>query len=256
MRRTIILLFWILLCGTNPAFTQTDSISNPLKYSLKGNLSGSLITGTFQQFSIAPSLDFKVFTKRWEVHTITRYRFNNTNGLVIENNWYELITFSYFTQKNRLLPIAFYHFDNNVIFRVNRRHLAGIGVSSLKETDHWIWRFSAGLGYDDTEYNGEEFVNSERIGAVRRRSLFIGGIRLQNQFFDKKLNWSHDLFYGHSLIEGDDFFFRYISQLSWKIAKPLSITARYEHRFEHVHLTSLSGLNTILLFGLTYTVGN
>lgn len=248
---SVIFLFFTTLASIDLLNAQKDTLANSLKYDLKGNLSGRYLSGTFSQFVISPSLDVKLSKAKWELHTLTSYRYNQTNDLLIEDNWHELLTFSYFPKGKQLYPFAAYLFDNNLMFRINWRHLVGIGASSLKKTRNGLFRLELAVGYDVTHYAGEEFINSERIGAERERSLL--GLRWvqQHSFLEGKMILYNDVFYRHSLVERSDYFTIITSRLSWKIIQTLSVNVSHEFRLENVHLPSLSRINNTLLFGLT-----
>ncbi len=92
---------------------------------IRWNNSGRLITGTFNQFVFSSHLETVFTSAKWNIENSLTYRYNQTNNHPIENNWYELLVVSYFLKSQRLFPTVFYHYDNNLMFRVNSRHSTG-----------------------------------------------------------------------------------------------------------------------------------
>lgn len=225
-------------------------------YDLQFNISGRRIRGTFQQFVYANKLDFRLENKHWAVHNSTSYRYNETNGQTIENNWYHLTSVSYFIKNKALFPTVFYHFDNNLMFRVNERNLFGGGLSSIKRWAGQYIRLDVGAGYDITNYNGDEFENTTQLGAVRKRRVLILRLLNEHKLFKGKVILSNDFFYRHSLEENTDYYFWIAPKLALRVFKNLSISARYEYRLENVHLSALSNFNTTILYGLNFHLGN
>lgn len=247
---------FLLLISSLSAIAQ-DTTSTP-QYDLKVGISARHIGGNFQQFVYANQLDFSFTLHHWEVHNLSSYRFNQTLGQTIENNWYQLIQVSFLPKGKKLFPTAFYHFDNNLMFRVIHRHLTGAGMSSSQTWQGQYARMDLGLGYDYTHYDdlGALFVNSDRQGAVRNRPIFILRLIHEHKLFKEKVLLSNDLFYRHSLIEKSDYFLILRPTIAAKLHKTLSVNLSYEYRLENVHLSDLSLFNTTLLAGLTFQVNS
>ncbi len=222
-------------------------------YSIKLNVSGRYLTGQFDQFVLSTRLDAQVESKKMLLHNSSSYRFNRTSALVIEDNWYQLISLIY-AHHRRFSPVGFYHFDNNLMFRVKRRHLYGLGAGTGKEWVSHSFRLDVGLGYDHTTYAGQTFENSDKTGSTRSRSLAIARLLHHHRLFKEKIILNNDVFYRHSLEEASDFMMIVNAGLSVAILKNLLMTGNFEYRFENVHLSALPALNTTLLFGLTYSI--
>ncbi len=252
--------FIAVLFITNIAFGQEtaepSSDSTKWKYQIDLNVSGRLLTGTFNQFIFSPRFDFDIHSKRWHINNITHYHFNETNKKVIEDNWYQMLTISYFVKGNKLFPTAFYNFENNLMFRVNSRHLAGLGLSTQKRWKQNFVQFDIGAGYENTLFNGTDFENSAIAGSRRDKELLMFRLVQQHQFWQNRITFSNVIFYRHSLSEGQDFFIRAAPTLSFKVAKGFSTSVSYVYRFENVYLKNLSNTNTALVFGLIYKIKN
>ncbi len=229
-----------------------DTTAIEVSYQLRFNISGRYISGTFSQSVYSNGLDFRIDYGKLAIHNTLSYRYNRTSNQVIENNWYELLTLSYFTNKKQLFPTAFYHFDNNLMFRVAQRHLTGAGVSSIKKWKSHSVRGDFGFGYDSSRYFEAQFENTELVSNTRERSVFIARLQTSNNFMQEKASLKNDFFYRHSLQERSDYFFMISSSIALKLMKRISAHVSYEYRFENVHLVGLSPYNSVLLFGLTY----
>ncbi len=220
------------------------------------NISGRFITGTFSQTIFCPKLDIDLGSKRWHFTNLTHYHFNENNGRKIEDNWYQLMVISYFAKEDKLFPTAFHNYKDNLMFRVKSRHLAGLGVSMQKRWVHSFVRLDFGAGYENTLFNGTEFKNSNIVGSQRDKELLMIRLVHQHQFWENRITFSNMVFYRHSLSEGQDFFIRAAPNLSFRVVKSLSISIAYIYRFESVYLENLSSVNTALVFGLVYKIGN
>lgn len=240
-----------ILCMMLSSMAQDSTRNTAYDFSI--NVSGRHLAGQFDQFVFSTRVDAQVSTAKWLLNNSTTYRYNQTGGLVIENNWYQLTSLIY-APTRKFSPIAFYHFDNSLLFRVEQRHLFGAGVGTGKKGSNHNVRIDLGLGYDHTSYNGNRFENTPDTGTIRNRSLAIARIAHQHHLFKGKLTFSNDVFYRHSLEEGSDFMVLARPQLLVEIIKHLRISSSFEYRFENVHLSALSAYNTTLLFGLSYDI--
>jgi len=252
----------LILLTAVATFVQAQSLGenrpDTSKWSYEVNLSasGRLITGTFDQFVFSPRLDVEVASKRWQLENTTNYHYNSTNGQTIEDNWFELLTLSYFVRGDKLFPMAFYNYENNLMFRVKSRHLGGLGLSTQNKWKRGFARLDLGAGYENTVFNGENFENSGLVGSQREKELFMFRVVHQHQMLGGRMAFSNVIFYRHSLKESQDFFIRMAPGATFKIAKGLSASINYIYRFEKVHLKNLSDTNTALVFGLSYKIKN
>ena len=247
----ILLLGIFLLSLPSIAQSQKDSI----EYMLNINLSGRQISGTFSQLVAAGGINGSAQFKNWHLENKTSYRYNSTNERLIEDNWYELVTLKYYPKGNkRLFPGVFYHFDNNLIYRVEARHHYGIGVGSNLDKGNMQLSILAAVANENSIYNGSEFVNSDLDFANRKNGLFLFKINNGFAFVNKKINISYQLFYFQSLKEVSDFDLWVTPQISFKVLNSLSIHIIYEYRYENVHLEALSDFNSFLIFGVNYSL--
>lgn len=249
------MLFVLACLASNGQELMGQRDSSQFHYDLRLDLSGRLIGGTFEQLVFNNSLDLKVENKRWSFQNATSYRFNRTGNAQVENNWYELFSASWLNKKKLFFPTVFYHYDNNLMFRVNARHLFGGGLSSVKSWEGHALRLDVGAGYDYTDYNGSQFENSPRLGPIRRRSLLMFRLTHENKFFQGKVALANDFFYRHSLVERSDYLFILQPKVSFAVSTHLNTSVGFEYRFENVHLLDLSRFNSILVYGLAFQLG-
>ncbi len=248
-------LFLGFLAGTTAWAQEPEAQTETLPkwhYNLHGTTSGRITTGTFRQLVLANQAEIEFSSRRWHFSNLATYRLNKTNGFSIENDWYELATTSCYVKGEKLFPTGFYSFDNNLVFRVDSRHLGGLGLSTQKKWAHGFSRLDLGAGYESTLFNGTEFENSDLIGSKREKTLVMMRILHRHQLLKGKIIFSNMIFYRHSLKEKQDFFLRIAPSLSLKITKGLSVSANYIFRFENVHLSALSDTNSLLAFGFAY----
>ena len=246
------LIAFVLLPWVSSA-QDTMAISDPLSIEVKVNGSARLLRGTFNQTIYAGSLELTLTKKRWEWQNSTSYRYTRANDVQIENNWQQFITASYFIREKHVIPIAIYLFDNNLLFRVNARHLAGLGIGFLP--DKWkgnIVRADVGIGFESTFYNGDTFANTDLTDAQRDKPLTFTRIRHSLDFWEGKISLSNIIVYRQSLIERSDFYVLVSPKISVSVLNGLSVNASFQYRYENVHLLNLSPVNTTFLAGLAY----
>lgn len=226
-----------------------------LLYKVDVNLSGRGISGTFSQVVAGGGLNLDLLYNHWHLENNTTYRYNKTNTRLIEDNWYDLATLKYYPNgKRKLYPGVFYHFDNNLIYRIKMRHQYGIGIGSVLDKGAMKLSILGAIANEHSSYTGSEFVNSERDFLIRKNGLFL--FRIDNGYStaNKKINFFYQLFYFHSLKESADYDIQLHSRISFKVFKGLSFHVMYNYRFENVHLESLSNYNDIVLFGMNWTL--
>lgn len=245
-----LLICFLLFFGIS-AFSQ-DSIPAKSKITYKINASGHYISGTFSQLVSSNSLEGKLEKGRWLLQNYTSYRYNVTMNQTFENNWYQLLTVSRLSKSKRLNPTVFYHFDNNLMFRVNQRHLFGGGIGSQFSKGNHQLLFEIGPGMDITEFNGNSFVNTDKMEKTRRRTIGIVRVKNEHKLLNSKLGFSNSLFFRQSFNELSDFLLMISPKLSAKVTKNLAVTVGFDYRFENIHLVELSNFNNTVLFGLSY----
>ena len=249
IRYTLSFLFIVLM--SFPSFSQSQK--DTLQYKVDLNFSGRRISGTFKQTVAGGGLNVDLLYKNWHLENKATYRYNKTNTRLIEDNWYDLVTLKYYPKgKKKLYPGVFYHFDNNLMFRVNKRHQYGVGLGS--ELNKGVMKLSllAAIANEDSRFNGSEFVNSERDFSNRKNGLFLFKLNNGYSIAKKKINFSYQLFYFQSLKESADYDIWLSPRISFKVFKGLSFHVVYDYRFENVHLEGLSNYNDIVLFGLNW----
>ena len=240
-----------ILLVSIPSYGQSQK--DTLEYKVDVNFSGRRISGTFSQVVVGGGVNLNLLYNNWHLENNTTYRYNKTNTRLIEDNWYDLATLKYYPNgKKKLYPGVFYHFDNNLIYRVKNRHQYGIGLGSILDKGPMKLSLYAAIANENSTYNGSEFINSERDFSNRKNGLFLFRVDNGYSFAKKKINFFYQLFYFQSLQESADYDIRLNSRISFKVFKGLSFYVVYNYRFENVHLESLSNYNDIVLFGFNW----
>ena len=244
-----------MLLVSFPSYGQ--SAKDSVQYKMGLDFSGRRISGTFSQVVAGGGLNLDVQYKNWHLENKTTYRYNKTNTRVIEDNWYDLAVLKYYPNGNKkLYPGVFYHFDNNLIYRVKSRHQYGVGLGSVLDKGTMKLSILAAIAHENSTFNGADFVNSERDFSNRKNGLFL--FRLNNGYAiaKNKINFSYQLFYFQSLKERADYDIWLSPRVSFKVLKGLSFHVIYDYRLENVHLEQLSNYNDIVLFGFNWRLGN
>ncbi len=254
----LLLLGAFLIFFTNDELIAQADEEKDLSYKIGLRVSGSRISGTFTQNTLQLGLETNFDHKKWELHNSLSYRFNRTNGLAIEDNWYDLLTFAYYPNEQKLwFPAAFYHYDNNLIFRVNRRHRFGAGIGTIPVDNAKAYlRIVITGGYEDTHYNGSDFVNSDLDMPIRQNGLFMVYLNNNYTLVENRLLFKLRIFYMQSLKERADYDLWFTPSLAYKVNKYLSFSINYDYRFENVHLEPIGPANDVLLFGMNVNLGS
>jgi len=238
-----------------PAYGQSQKDS--LEYKVDLNFSGRRISGTFSQVVAGGGFNVDLLYNNWHLENKTSYRYNKTNTRLIEDNWYDLVSLKYYPNgKKKLYPGVFYHFDNNLMFRVKNRHQYGAGLGSVLDKGAMRLSLLGAIANENSTFNGSEFVNSERDFSKRGNGLFLFKLINGYAIAEKKVNFSYQLFYFQSLKERADYDIWLTSRINFKVLKGLSFHVVYDYRFENVHLESLSNYNDIVLFGFNWILRN
>lgn len=249
---------FIAFCLLNTSIYAQELSKDSLEYNVNIKLSGSRMTGFFNRSAFAFVADKHLHIGKWTFHNNLSYRYSIFNEIQIENNWYELLTISYAPNERKIwYPLAFYHFDNNLLFRVNSRHRYGVGIGShIVETGNVFFQFGGGFGYEATIYDGDIFINSDLNDVLRQNGLLM--LSLNNNYillkgrFALKLN----VFYMQSLKENTDYEIWFRPSLQYAINKHIALLINYDYRFENVYLEGLTSNNDILLFGINVNFAN
>ncbi len=251
-------LFMLLLFSVLSMNARGQSSLDSLEYSVGLKFSGSRSSGIFNRNSFAFGAEKHLHQGKWTFHNTLTYRYTEFNGIQLENNWYDLFSVFYYpNEKQNWYPVAFYHFDNNLLFRVNSRHRVGAAIGSvLLKKDHVFLRVGAGGGYEASRYNGDQFANSDLGNSFRENGLFLFRINNDYTFFDSRFVLKLDLFYMKSTKEILDFDIWFRPSLLYRITERITLSANYDYRYEHVHLEELPAANDILLYGLNIKFAN
>lgn len=252
----LFLICFPLIAILSPSLAQSSLDS--LSYQVGLSLSGSRISGTFTRITLVGGLETHLNSSKFTLHNSLSYRFNNTQGRVIEDNWYDLFTLFYYPdEKKRWYPAVFYHYDNNLIFRVNSRHRFGGGIGSIPVDNGTVFlRVATGWAHEFTNYNGDTFFNSDLDMAKRDNGIFL--IRINNDYslLKQRLLLKVDLFYMQSLKEASDYDIWFRPSVQVRLNKAISFFVNYDFRFENVYLEAISPANDVLLGGLKFSLSN
>ncbi len=247
----IIGIFWMI--APSDIQGQKDS----LQYNLGLEISGRRISGTFNQFIAEGGFNLDLEYNYWHLENKTTYRFNKTNTRLLEDNWYELMILKYYPKgKKKIYPGLFYHYNNNLMFKVKKRHQYGMGLGSILDKGVMKLSILAAIAQENSTFDGSEFINSERDVSHRKNGLFLFKLNNGYSIFKKKIHFSYQLFYFQSFKERADYDIWLTTRIACKIFKGLSFHVVYDYRLENVHLESLSNYNDIVLFGFNWNLKN
>lgn len=241
----------------NGAMIAQSSLDS-LDYQIGLKVSASRISGTFSRSTFATGLETHLTAQGFVFHNSLSYRYSQFNGRKIEDNWYDLLTLFYYPNGRKIwYPAIFYHFDNNLLFKVNSRHRFGGGIGTVPiETKSIFLRLAVGWAYEDIQYNGENFINSDLDMSRRSNGLLIARINHDYHLFDDRLILKILAMYMQSTREAADFDIWLIPSLQFGINKTFSVFINYDYRYEHVHLEGISPANDVLVAGLTINFSN
>ncbi len=248
----IYLLIWMYLIIT-PGYGQSNKDS--LQYSVDLNLSGRRFSGTFNQAVFRSGFNLDFLYKNWHLENRTTYRYNKTNTILLEDNWNDLITLKYYPKgSKKLYPGLFSYFDNNLIYRINKRHNYGVGLGSELDRGKMELSLLGAIAQGNSTYNGSEFVNSDRDISTRKNGLFLFILENGYSIAENKINFSYRFLYFQSLLESADFIIQFNPRININVYKGLSFFVVYNYRFENVHLESLSNYNDFVLYGFSWGI--
>jgi len=239
-------------------FSQENFVTDSVSYKLSMDVSGARSSGSFARTAVNFGGDLVIEKGKWEFHENVSYRYNNTNGRKLLDDWLSQAMLIYHTEGWwNWFPIAIHQFENNIIYRVNRRNRFGLGLGAYPiNKNGYLVRMSTGWFYESEEYNGTAFINSELIGSHRENSNLW--FHMKNEAPLGKTNGllGLDLWYFQSFKENEDYTLRIQPSIKMRINKHFSFMVKYDYRFENVFLESLVSSNDILLFGVNVKLNN
>lgn len=224
--------------------------SDTLQYNGSLTVGGSYKTGLLNQTSITGSVENTFKKSDWTLYNRTSYFYSEVNKVRLFDDWTLVSKLSYsFTTGVKISPTLFHLYKSNLLFRIlnSHRFLAGASIASLKNPKTL---FYAGVGFDNTNYGGDKFVNSDLVNSNRR--FGISAVHFQNthQFANKKFSLTYSLFYFQSLKEASDYTLWIIPSFQVALNKTLSLSINYDIRYRNVHLVDLPSINQSLTANL------
>jgi len=234
-----------------------ETYPDTLTYSLGIDVSGARSTGIFSRTSFRVGVHLHLTHGRLEFNNDLSYQFNNTNGLKLLDDWRNVTSLQYHLGGAwNWFPIVLHLYENNIIYRVDRRNQLGVGIGGypLDKNGYQI-RFTTGYFYENETYNGDTFINSELIDPQRINNNVW--LHLTTKIpIAKRGSFNIDFWYFQSFKESEDYALSILPKLQMKINEHFSFMVRYDWRFENVFLEPLVDTNDLLLFGLNVKFGN
>lgn len=243
-----------MLCVFATQILLGQEVSDTLQYNGSLTVGGSYKTGLLNQTNITGSFENTFKKSDWTVYNRTSYFYSEVNKNPLFDDWTVVSKLSYtFTKGAKISPTLFHLYKSNLLFRIlnSHRFLAGASIASLKNPKTL---FYAGVGFDNTNYGGEKFVNSDLINSNRR--FGISAVHLENthQFSANKFSLTYSLFYFQSLKEATDYTLWIIPSLQVALSKKLSFAINYDIRYRNVHLVDLPAINQSLTANLRISI--
>lgn len=228
-----------------------QDIGDTLKYKTSISLGGNRRTGLNAQNSFRGSLNIKLSKSSWEFLNISDYAYMEINGSRFAN---DLKTISFikksFSEKKTVVPTFIHVFENSLLYRINTRQSVKLGATITPFKKRKQFWFFTGLGYENTVYQGDVFVNSDKIDRRRRFSLVAIYLENELELIKNRLTLRYALFYVQSLEELYDFTLWFTPSLNIKISNKFAFAIKYDARFRNVHLIELPRFNDILTYSL------
>lgn len=244
----------LAICMLCAFATQTlfgQAVSDTLQYNGSLTLGGSYKTGLLNQTSITGSVENTFKKSDWALYNRTTYFYSEVNNNPLFDDWTVVSKLSYsFTKRVKISPTLFHLYKSNLLFRIlnSHRFLAGASITPLDNQKALLY---VGVGFDNTHYAGDKFVNSDLVNSNRR--FGISAIHLENthQFSDEKFSLTYSLFYFQSFKEATDYTLWIIPGFKVVLSKKLSIAINYDLRYRNVHLVDLPAINQSLTANLS-----
>jgi len=256
MKKFLLLLGIALLFSDVPMVAQ-EMYPDSLTYKIGVDLTGMRNTGVFSRTTLRVGSQVQMKQKRWEFNNELSYFYNKTNDIQLLDNWLDVASLQYHLGgKWNWFPIALYQYETNLIYRVKNRNRFGLGIGAYPiDKNGYQVRFTTGYFFENENYNGDKFVNSELINSNRRNSS--AWIHLENKIpIAKRGEFTLDIWYFRSFEESADYSIWILPNLKMKINEHLSFLIRYDWRFENVYLEPLTDVNDLFLFGLNIAFKN
>lgn len=230
-----------------------QEVSDTLKYKGSFTLGGSYKTGILNQSTISGSFNNKLTKSNWLLGNRTSYIYSLTNNMKLLDDWTVVSRLSYLNTKQiKIHPTLFHFYEKLLLYRINNSNRLVLGAfTPLNSEDS---RLFVGVGFEHTNYVGEEFENSELIDSNRSFAMATMNLKNMHQLGDKKFSLKYNLFYIQSFKEAKDYTIWIIPSLSIAIHKQISFAINYDFRYRNVHLKDLPGIDQSLTFNLGITL--
>ena len=239
-----------MLCAFTIQTLLSQEVTDTLIYNSSLILGGAYKTGLLNQTNVTGSITNSLEKSNWLLFNRTSYFYSRVNNIQLFDDWTVVSKLSYsFTKGVKISPTLFHLYKSNLLFRIlnSHRFLFGASITPLNNKKALIY---IGVGFDNTNYAEEEFVNSNLINSNRRFGISTIHLENEHHFSDKKFSLTYSLFYFQSFKEATDYTFWIIPGFNIALNKKLSFAINYDFRYRNVHLVDLPAINQALTFNL------
>lgn len=242
-----ICLFWLTFARQS---LLGQAKSDTLQYSSSLTVGGSYKTGLLNQINVSGVLVNSLQKSNWLLYNRTSYFYGRVNNVQLFDDWTVVSKVSYsFIKRTKISPTLFHLYKSNLLYRILNSHRVLLGAS-IAPLDNKNALFYVGVGFDNSHYTGEKFVNSELINSNRRFGISTIHLENRHHFADKRFSLSYSLFYFQSFKEAADYTIWIIPGLNVALNKTLSLAINYDLRYRNVHLVDLPAINQALTVNL------
>ncbi|MCI4671828.1 MAG: DUF481 domain-containing protein [Bacteroidia bacterium] len=248
MKRLLLVMF--VVCASISRSLLAQEVSDTLQYNGSLTLGGSYKTGLVNQTSIRGSVENSFKKSDWALYNRTSYFYSEVNNNRLFNDWTVVSKLGYtITDRAKISPTLFHLYKSNLLFRIlnSHRFLFGASITPLKNPKALVY---VGVGFDNTSYAGDQFVNSDLNNSNRRFGISTIHVENKHHFGDKKFSLSYSLFYFQSFKESADYTVWLIPAFAVAFNKKLSLVINYDFRYRNVHLVDFPAINQALTVNL------
>jgi len=231
----LVLVFFL---GGNIVLAQ-DTLK--IQYAL--NVSGTFKEGRLNQVKIPITGTYKMMAPKWEMQLSANYKYQKTNGNVVENEFLSRLFISFF-HKKKWFPVIGYFFNTSEFYQLKTRNVGGGGFGRrIMENPHNSLYYYGWVAYDDTE-----FKNISGYRTFRYNSFITG----RHELTKDKLSVQYSLYYFQSLEKGNNYIWRIEPRLLFHLSKKFSVSINLESHFENIVDPTNTKRNSALTVGFQF----